>query len=411
MISGVVILDRNGEVLCIRRYRRDFDDTALENYRIGIIAAKEVTSPVDLVDGTSFLHYLENEIYYVAATRQNVNVGLIFEFLSRIPKLIKSVIGVECTVNELKTHTPDVLELLDEICDTGYPQNTDPEAIRGLTQRPSSNKSESGQENQITISATGAVSWRTNVKYRTNEIYVDVVEKVSMLASAGGKILDASVNGAINMKAYLSGMPECKIGFNDKISGQAGQYSGGGGAVSRAGASIEVDDMVFHQCVKLTSFANDRAIAFIPPDGEFELMRYRKTENVSLPFKIDPLVKDISKNKIEIRVSVTSNYDMKLSATPLIVKIPMPENASETQIEQSQGKGVFVGEQNAVIWKINGFAGKTQADITIYVTCLASTTNESPSLKIKDPISCEFNIPMLSASGLALQYLRSEERL
>lgn len=410
MISGAAILDRNGEVLCIRRYRRDFDDTALENYRIGIIAAKEVTSPVDLIDGTSFLHYLENEIYYIAATRQNVNVGLIFEFLSRIPKLIKSVIGIECTVNELKIHTPEVLELLDEICDTGYPQNTDPDAVRALTQRPTASKANSEESNQVTIQATGAISWRgPNIKYRTNEIFVDVIEKVSMLSSASGKILDASVNGAINMKAYLSGMPECKIGFNDKISGQAGQY-GGGPAVSRAGASIEVDDMVFHQCVKLTSFANDRAIAFTPPDGEFELMRYRKTENVSLPFKIDPLVKDISKNKIEIRVSVTSNYDMKLSATPLIIKIPMPENASDTTIEQSQGKGIFVGEQNAVVWKIQGFAGKSTADIAIYVSCLASTNNESPSLKIKDPISCEFNIPMLSASGLALQYLKVVEK-
>ena len=406
MITGIAVLDRSGDILAVRRYRRDFDDTALENYRIGVISAKEIKSPVTLVDGTSFLHYLENEIYYVAATRSNANVGLIFELLNRIPKLLKSVCGFEANISEIRTHVPDLLEILDEIVDTGYPQNTDPDTVRALTQRPVASKAASVVENQVTIAATGATSWRmSNIAYNTNEIYVDVVEKVSMLCSASGKVLDATVNGAIEMKCYLSGMPECKIGFNDKLSGGSAM-----GGVARSGASIEVDDMVFHQCVKLTSFANDRAIAFIPPDGEFQLMRYRKTENVSLPFTISPMVKDVSQTKIEIRVSVTSNYDMKLSATPLIVKIPMPANCASTQIDQSQGKGIFVGEQNAVVWKISGFAGRSQADITILVTCLASTSNESPAMKISDPISCEFNIPMLSASGLALQYLKVVEK-
>jgi len=377
MITGVIILDRNGEILAIRRYRRDFDDTSLENFRIGTIAAKEIKSPVINIDGTSFLHYLENEIFYVAATRQNVNVGLVFEFLSRLPKLFKSVIGIEPTQNEIRLHIPEVVELLDEVVDTGYPQNTDPETIRGLTQRPTSSKASSVSEGQLTIAATGATSWRpSNIEYKTNEIYVDVIEKVSMLCSASGKVLDASVNGAINMKCYLSGMPECKIGFNDKLSsGSMGMMSTG---VARSGSSIEVDDMVFHQCVKLSSFANDRAIAFTPPDGEFELMRYRKTENVSLPFTISPMIKDISSTKIEIRFSVSSNYDNKLSSSPLIVKIPMPDNTAKTEIQQSQGKGIFVGEQNAIVWKIAGLPGRSQADITITVQCVASTSKESP---------------------------------
>ena len=411
MITGVVILNRSGEVIAIRRYRRDFDDTALENFRIGTIAAKEVKSPVINVDGTSFLHYLENEIYYVAATRQNVNVGLVFEFLSRIPKLLKSVVGIEASQNEIRLHVPEVVELLDEIVDTGYPQNTDPETVRQLTQRATNSKASTISEGPPTIAATGATSWRpSNIEYKTNEIYVDVVEKVSMLCSASGKVLDASVNGAINMKCYLSGMPECKIGFNDKLSGGSSMGQLGAPGAARSGSSIEVDDMVFHQCVKLSSFANDRAIAFTPPDGEFELMRYRKTENVSLPFTISPMIKDISSTKIEIRVSVASNYDNKLSANPLIVKIPMPDNAASTEIQQSQGKGIFVGEQNAVVWKISGLAGRSQADITINVQCVASTSKESPSMKIRDPISCEFNIPMLSASGLALQYLKVVEK-
>jgi Adaptor complexes medium subunit family len=39
--------------------------------------------------------------------------------------------------------------------------------------------------------------------------------------------------------------------------------------------SVELEDIKFHQCVRLARFENDRTISFIPPDGEFELMSYR----------------------------------------------------------------------------------------------------------------------------------------
>ena len=37
--------------------------------------------------------------------------------------------------------------------------------------------------------------------------------------------------------------------------------------------SIAIDDCTFHQCVKLSKFESERSISFIPPDGEFELMK------------------------------------------------------------------------------------------------------------------------------------------
>ena len=37
--------------------------------------------------------------------------------------------------------------------------------------------------------------------------------------------------------------------------------------------AIAIDDCQFHQCVKLSKFETEHSISFIPPDGEFELMR------------------------------------------------------------------------------------------------------------------------------------------
>ena len=47
--------------------------------------------------------------------------------------------------------------------------------------------------------------------------------------------------------------------------------------------SVELEDVKFHQCVRLSRFENDRTISFIPPDGEFELMSYRCGNKNILP--------------------------------------------------------------------------------------------------------------------------------
>lgn len=68
------------------------------------------------------------------------------------------------------------------------------------------------------------------------------------------------------MRAYLSGTPECKFGLNDKLVIDKNSERGMGDAV-------ELDDCRFHQCVRLNDFDVDRSISFVPPDGEFELMK------------------------------------------------------------------------------------------------------------------------------------------
>jgi hypothetical protein len=45
--------------------------------------------------------------------------------------------------------------------------------------------------------------------------------------------------------------------------------------------AVELEDVKFNQCVRLSRFDNDRTISFIPPDGEFELMSYRLNTHVS----------------------------------------------------------------------------------------------------------------------------------
>ena len=127
---------------------------------------------------------------------------------------------------------------------------------------------------KIAIQATGAVSWRRpDIKYRKNETFVDVIESVNLIVSAKGTILRADVSGQVMMRAYLSGMPECKFGLNDKVMMEK---QGPGRGPSKTSTDVELDDCQFHQCVKLGKFDAEKTINFIPPDGEFELMRFHR---------------------------------------------------------------------------------------------------------------------------------------
>lgn len=91
------------------------------------------------------------------------------------------------------------------------------------------------------------------------------------------------------MKSYLSGMPECKFGINDKLVmdskglGKLGSLGGSNDDGLKSGKPVVViDDCQFHQCVKLSKFETEHSISFIPPDGEFELMRFASIPDTHL---------------------------------------------------------------------------------------------------------------------------------
>ena len=65
---------------------------------------------------------------------------------------------------------------------------------------------------------TGAVGWRKEgLRYKKNEVFLDIVEQVNMLMSAKGTVLRCDVNGKVVMKVFLSGMPDVKLGLNDAL--------------------------------------------------------------------------------------------------------------------------------------------------------------------------------------------------
>ena len=135
------------------------------------------------------------------------------------------------------------------------------------------------EQSQITSQVTGQTGWRREgIKYRRNELFLDVLESVNLLMSPQGQVLSARVSGRVVMKSYLSGMPECKFGMNDKIVIEK-QGKGTADETSKSGKqSIAIDDCTFHQCVRLSKFDSD----LHEGEGQVQGQRERHCMEVSL---------------------------------------------------------------------------------------------------------------------------------
>jgi hypothetical protein len=215
------------------------------------------------------------------------------------------------------------------------------------------------------------------------------------------------------MRAYLSGTPECKFGLNDRLTlgedhlQQPSGNKAGAKATRAAAGSVTLEDCQFHQCVKLGKFDADRIISFVPPDGEFELMRYRATENVNLPFKVHAIVNEVGKTKVEYSIAIRANYGSKLFATNVVVRIPTPLNTARITERTSQGKAKYEPEHNNIVWKIPRFTGQSEFVLSAEASLTSMTNQKAWS---RPPLSLSFSLLMFTSSGLLVRYLKVFEK-
>jgi AP-2 complex subunit mu-1 len=401
MASSILLLNSRGEVLIYRSYRDNVSRTEVSQFCVQVVAAKEASErPIVTLNGVHYIHITHNTINLVAASASNLNAAMIVQFLYKLVEIFKAYFGGEFNEDSIRKNFVLIYELLDEVVDFGLPQISEPEVLKQfITQGGIKKEIKEDQIIGALIQATGVTSWRPDgIRYKRNEVYIDVIESVNVLMSSKGTILRSDVSGSIMVKSQLSFMPECKFGMNDKLAM---------GNETTSDKGISIDDIKFHQCVRLGKFDKDRAITFIPPDGIFELMTYRVTENINLPFKIMPIFQEYGTSKIEISLKIKSMFDRNLFATNIIIKIPIPRNTGKSTLFVVAGKAKYEPEQSAIIWRIRRFPGDSEYTMRGSVGLV---TSNSEKVWSKPPISIDFQVPMFTASGLRVRFLRVIEK-
>ncbi|XP_044138754.1 AP-1 complex subunit mu-2 isoform X2 [Bufo gargarizans] len=344
-----------------------------------------------------FLWIKHSNLYLVALTNKNANAALVYSFLYRVVEVFTEYFK-ELEEESIRDNFVIVYELLDEVMDFGFPQTTESKILQEyITQQ--GNKLETAKS-RVPTTVTNAVSWRSEgLKYKKNEVFIDVIESVNLLVNTNGSVLLSEIVGSVKLKVFLSGMPELRLGLNDRV---LFELTG-----RNKNKTVELEDVKFHQCVRLSRFENDRTISFIPPDGDFELMSYRLNTQVKPLIWIESVIEKFSHSRLEIMVKAKGQFKKQSVANNVEISVPVPSDADSPKFKTSVGNAKYVPERNVVVWTIKSFPGGKEYLMRAH---FGLPSVETEDLEGKPPISVKFEIPYFTVSGIQVRYMKIIEK-
>uniref|UniRef100_A0A2K5P8Z8 AP-1 complex subunit mu-2 n=1 Tax=Cebus imitator TaxID=2715852 RepID=A0A2K5P8Z8_CEBIM len=372
--SAVFILNINGKPLISLNYKGDVPLSKIEHF-MPLLVQQEEEGALTLLLSYGEVHFLwikHSNLYLVATTLKNASASLVYFFLYKIIE--------ELEEESICDNFVIVYELLDEPMDFSFPRGTDSKILQEyITQQ--SNKLEMGKWVPPTV--TNTVSWLSEcIKYK-NKVFISVID-----------ILLREIVGTTKLMVFLSGMPELHLGLSDhmpfKVTGLSGSKN----------KSVKLEDVKFHQYLRLSCFDNDRTISFIPPAGDFKLMSYRLSTQVKPLIWIGSIIEKFSRSHMEIMVKAKGQFKKESVANGVEISGPVPDDADFPIFKTSVGSAKYVSEKNVMIRSIKSFPGAHFG--------LPSMEKEEVEGWLHTRI--KFEIPYFTISGIQIQYMKIIEK-
>jgi len=173
---------------------------------------------------------------------------------------------------------------------------------------------------------------------------------------------------------------------------------------------VELEDIKFHQCVRLARFENDRTISFIPPDGEFELMSYRLNTQVKPLIWVEAVVESYSRSRVEYMIKAKSQFKARSVANNVEIIIPVPRDVDSPSFKASIGTVTYFPDKDAFVWSIKQFAGGKEYLMRAHFGLPSVAADEASADHWRAPIEVKFEIPYFTVSGLQVRYLKIIEK-
>ncbi|KAG8632824.1 hypothetical protein MANES_18G059600v8 [Manihot esculenta] len=342
MISQFFVLSQRGDSIVFRDYRGEVPKGSAEIFfrkvKFWKEDGQEEAPPVFNVDGVNYFHVKVVGLFFVATSRVNVSPSLVLELLQRVARVIKDYLGI-LNEDSLRKNFVLVYELLDEVIDFGYVQTTSTELLKSyvfnepividagrLQPLNPATIFTQGTKRMPGMAVTKSVVANEPGGRKREEIFVDIIEKISVTFSSSGYILTSEIDGTIQMKCYLTGNPEIRLALNEDLS--IGGGSGRSVYDSRSSfgsGAVMLDDCNFHESVRLDNFDLDRTLTLVPPDGEFPVMNYRLTQEFKPPFRINTLIEEAGALKAEVILKISAEFPSSITANAVSVQMPLPK--------------------------------------------------------------------------------------
>lgn len=404
-ISQFFILSLRGDTIIFRDFRRDIKKGINEVFfrKVNFWDNEdEEAPPIFNVEGVNFIFSKKSDLYLVLTTKENASPSYFLEILERLMIVIRDHCGI-LSEESIRKNFVLIYEIIDEMIDFGYPQLSSTEQIKPFVFTDpiviSSQKFDQGMmnRNSKTSDAIKKPISQNLDKSKKNEIFVDIIEKITVLFNSSGNLINSSVDGFIKMKSYLRGNPELKLVLNDDISIGRSNY----------GSSSSIDDCNFHPNVNVKEFESHKTLYINPPDGEFTVMNYRINTEFSAPFKIYTNIEE-NPYKLELKIKVQANFSDKFFAGNVVIKFNVPKTAQNVYFDLAKNKigqkTDYILNENCCLWKIPKFQGGAE---NILVTKITLGTNKpSECRKELGPVTMVFEIPTYNISKLQVKELK-----
>uniref|UniRef100_A0A671VGL1 AP-4 complex subunit mu-1 n=1 Tax=Sparus aurata TaxID=8175 RepID=A0A671VGL1_SPAAU len=400
MISQVFILSSKGDHLIYKDYRGEAGSDVINIFYEKVTALTGDQPPVVMSHkDLHFIHVRQEGLYWVATTTAaDSSPFTIIEFLNRLTALVKDYCG-SLSEKSVQMNFALIYELLDEIVDYGYIQTTSSDVLKNFIQteavsaRPFSlfdlsNVGLFGAETQQSkvapsSAATRPIQSSREVNGGKSEIFVDVIERMSVVIGSNGVLMKADVEGEIRVKCYMPSCSEMRIGLNEEFSIGKSQLRG-------YGAAVRVDECSFHQAVRLDEFDSHRILRLCPSQGEQTVMQYQLSDDLpsAPPFRLFPTIERDTGGRLLMYLKLRCDLPPK----SLSQELSSPDQSAELKLQS-----------RAVHWMIPRFPGGTQlsALFKLEVPGLSSA-----SMLEVGPVGLSFELPKLTVTGLQIRFLR-----
>lgn len=446
MISQLWIQSMRGDVIIYKDFRGNIAKNSTDIFfRKASLWEGEGRDapPVLQADGVHFLHVRSGGLFWVASTRENVSPSLVLELLMRLYWIVRDYVG-HVSEESVRRNFLLVYELLDEVLDFGFPQNSSTDRLKEFVAMEPIVMKPHGKLGLNVLGPAEVVksvldTARTGAK---EEIFVDIVEKLTAIFDAGGHLRSSSIAGSIQIKSYISGNPRIRLGLSDGIilgkgNGKNSSYdaplafsSDDYGSSFGGSSNVILDSYSLHEAVDSEVFDRSHVLELTPPEGHFNLLNYRCSQHFRPPFRIYPLLEDdpVSPDKLTLYIKLRAEFETSKLASGVEVTIPLPASvervhcetdstiSSNSSIEGSllgalsgrsgfQQKAEWYGKEHRLVWSLRNLRGGKEHTLRARLT----VDSESVGLLRQDygPIMVQFVLPgKPSASGLDVKYLK-----
>ena len=304
-------------------------------------------------------------MYWVATTRANVSPSLVLELLLRFTAICRDYFG-RASEEGVRRNLPLVYELLDEVMDFGFAQDSQTDRLKQYIRiEPQTVAAAAREEADQPLEVVKSVLDTTRTGPSKDEIFVDIVERLTATFDPAGRLKTAAIAGALQIKSYLSGNPPISLGLSEDLVIHGRPVGPGAGYGASGSDAVVLDTCSFHQAVDQQRLERDGVLELVPPEGYFSAMTYRSTKPFRPPLRVVPILEDdiASAEKLTLYLRVRAEFPVTKTATSVEVRVPLPRAVQRVNLET----GGFLLLGNV------GFIGKSEICRCAVRRCLSCT--------------------------------------